>query len=87
VVLDTNRIRFSHPVEEKLGTVSAGKDEGAAFAEHSYVSKAKGEMGIAIRSFVPIMNQQHEQIGVVIVGNMLPSITSVLLSIKPELLL
>ncbi|MCA0992242.1 ATP-binding protein [Guptibacillus hwajinpoensis] len=87
VVLDTNRIRYSHPVEEKLGTVSAGKDEGAAFAEHSYVSKAKGEMGIAIRSFVPIMNQQHEQIGVVIVGNMLPSITSVLLSIKPELLL
>ncbi len=87
VVLDTNRIRYSHPVEEKLGTVSAGKDEGAAFAEHSYVSKAKGEMGIAIRSFVPIMNQQHEQIGVVIVGNMLPGITSVLLSIKSELLL
>lgn len=87
VVLDTNRIRYSHPVEEKLGTVSAGKDEGAAFAEHSYVSKARGEMGIAIRSFVPIMNQQHEQIGVVIVGNMLPDITSVLLSIKSELLL
>ncbi|QHA90776.1 sensor histidine kinase [Bacillus sp. N1-1] len=87
VVLDTNRIRYSHPVKEKLGTVSAGKDEGAAFAEHSYVSKAKGEMGIAIRSFVPIMNQQHEQIGVVIVGNMLPGITSVLLSIKSELLL
>ncbi len=87
VVLNTNRIRYSHPVKEKLGTVSAGKDEGAAFAEHSYVSKAKGEMGTAIRSFVPIMDKQHEQIGVVIVGNILPGIASVLLSIKSELIL
>ncbi|WP_347551805.1 sensor histidine kinase [Pseudalkalibacillus hwajinpoensis] len=87
VVLDANRIRYSHPVEEKLGTVSAGKDEGAAFAEHSYVSKAKGEMGVAIRSFVPIMNKKHEQIGVVVVGNMLPGIASVILSIKSELIL
>lgn len=86
-VLDLNRIRYSHPVEEKLGTVSSGKDEGAAFAEHSYVSKAKGDMGIAIRSFVPIMNDQHEQIGVVLVGHMLPSLKSVLLSIKSQLIL
>ncbi|TKD72480.1 ATP-binding protein [Pseudalkalibacillus hwajinpoensis] len=87
VVLDLNRIRYSHPVEEKLGTVSSGKDEGAAFAEHSYVSKAQGDMGMAIRSFVPIMNDQHEQIGVVLVGHMLPSLTSVLLSIESQLIL
>lgn len=85
VVLNSNRIRYSHPVEEKLGTVSAGKDEGAAFAEHSYISKAKGEMGVAIRSFVPVMNNDHEQIGIVIVGNMMPEVGSVLSSITSEL--
>ncbi len=87
VVLNMNRIRFSHPVDEKLGTVSAGKDEGPAFAEHSYVSKAKGEMGIAVRAFVPVMNDKHEQIGVVIVGNMLPSIFEIILGMKNEILL
>ncbi|WP_270180738.1 ATP-binding protein [Alkalihalobacillus sp. CinArs1] len=87
VVLNLNRIRYSHPVEEKLGTVSSGKDEGAAFAEHSYVSKAKGELGVSIRSFVPIMNAEHEQIGVVIVGNIMPNLVTVLSSIKSELAL
>ena len=43
VVLNMNRIRYSHPSNEQLGTISAGKDEGPAFAEHSYVSTAKGE--------------------------------------------
>lgn len=87
VVLNMNRIRFSHPIEKQLGTVSSGKDEGAAFAEHSYVSKAKGEQGTAIRSFVPIVNDSFEQIGVVLVGNMLPSFWNILLSIRVEIMI
>ena len=86
VVLNMNRVRYSHPVEDKLGTVSAGKDEGPAFAEHSYTSKAKGESGIAVRGFVPVMNDGHEQIGVVIVGNFLPSLRDILLEMKNEIL-
>ncbi|SFB12042.1 two-component system, CitB family, sensor histidine kinase DctS [Lentibacillus halodurans] len=86
VVLNMNRIRYSHPLEHQLGTISSGKDEGAAFAEHSYVSKAKGEQGTAVRSFVPVMNEDHEQIGVVIVGNMLPSFPAILSSIRLEIM-
>lgn len=86
VVLNMNRIRFSHPNDTQLGTISSGKDEGPAFAEHSYVSKAEGEVGKAIRSFVPIMNKQHEQIGVVITGNMMPSVWELLLRLKNEIL-
>ncbi|WP_010532017.1 ATP-binding protein [Lentibacillus jeotgali] len=86
VVLNMNRIRYSHPLDEQLGTVSSGKDEGAAFAEHSYVTRAKGEQGAVVRSFVPIMNDNHEQIGVVIVGNMLPSFLSILSSIRIEIM-
>ncbi|MCA0971382.1 sensor histidine kinase [Halobacillus litoralis] len=87
VVLDMNRIRYSHPVEDKLGTLSSGKDEGPAFAEHSYTSKAEGELGVAVRAFVPVMDDEHEQIGVVIVGNLLPSVPSILLALKNEILL
>lgn len=86
VVLNMNRVRYSHPVEEKLGTLSAGKDEGPAFAEHSYTSKAQGESGIAVRGFVPVMNEDHEQIGVVIVGNLLPSLQEILFEMKNEIL-
>ena len=84
VVLNMNRIRYSHPVEEKLGTLSSGKDEGPAFGEHSYTSKAEGVMGVAVRGFVPVMNDNHEQIGVVIVGNLLPSLQEILLGMKSE---
>ncbi|MFG6115305.1 ATP-binding protein [Halobacillus sp. MO56] len=86
VILNMNRIRYSHPVSEKLGKVSSGKDEGPAFAEHSYTAKAQGEMGTAIRAFVPIMNNEHEQIGIAIVGNILPSVGEILFDIKNEIL-
>lgn len=87
VVLNMNRIRYSHPAKDQLGTISAGKDEGQAFAEHSYVSTAKGEVGTAVRGFVPIMNDEHQQIGVVIVGMFLPSTIEIINSFKKELLI
>lgn len=86
VVLNNKRIRYSHPVDAMLGTRSYGKDEEPAFAEHSYTSKARGELGVAIRAFVPIINATHEQIGVVIVGNLLPSPYKVLASMKNEII-
>lgn len=85
VVLNNLHVRYSHPIDAKLGTVSFGDDESPAFAEHSYTSKAKGELGVAIRAFVPIINADHEQIGVVIVGNLLPSFIEVLAGMKREI--
>jgi two-component system, CitB family, sensor histidine kinase DctS len=85
VVLDESRTRYSHPVETMLGTKSKGKDEGPAFAEHTYISKAKGELGVAIRSFVPILNDKREQIGVVIVGSLLPTFYETIYGIKNEI--
>jgi two-component system, CitB family, sensor histidine kinase DctS len=87
VVLDQHRIRLSHPVQEMIGKPSFGKDEGPAFAEHTYTSKARGEIGTVIRAFVPIMNNDHQQIGVVIAAYQLPSILEALLSLKIEILL
>ncbi|TLS36577.1 ATP-binding protein [Pseudalkalibacillus caeni] len=84
VVLNKERIRYSHPVSSMLGTVSKGKDEAAAFAEHTYTSLAKGEAGVAVRAFVPILNERHEQIGVVIAGNLMPTFWEMLAGMKRQ---
>lgn len=86
VVLNMEHIRLSHPVKSLIGKKSETSDENAAFAEHYYLSKAKGEVGTTIRAFVPIMDNNHQQIGVVIVGYSLPSIIEILYGIRKEIL-
>ncbi|WP_338086247.1 hypothetical protein [Lysinibacillus xylanilyticus] len=39
VIIDSNRIRNSHPSESKLGTVFEGGDVIEAFSQHEYISK------------------------------------------------
>ncbi|WP_017756193.1 ATP-binding protein [Calidifontibacillus oryziterrae] len=87
VVLDMNKVRLSHPVEALIGTVSSGSDEGPAFAEHTYTTKAVGDSGTAVRGFVPIMNDDHEQVGVVVSGYILPTIPEVIISLKYEIMI
>ncbi|WP_442602326.1 ATP-binding protein [Paenibacillus sp. KN14-4R] len=73
VVLDMNRTRLSHPLSERIGTTFQEEDADAAFAEHMYVTKVRGEKGVGLRAFVPIMNENHEQVGVVVVGGLMPT--------------
>ena len=77
VVLDMNRKRLSHPLSDRIGTYFSGDDADAAFAEHMYVSKVKGEAGVGLRAFVPIMNAKHEQVGVVMAGGLLPTMKDI----------
>ncbi len=85
IVLNNEHIRYSHPVYSQLGTYSKSSDESAAFAEHEYMSKAKGELGRAVRAFVPILNSENEQIGVVLVGQMLPTLPEMVANFKTEI--
>ncbi|HYG59361.1 MAG TPA: sensor histidine kinase [Symbiobacteriaceae bacterium] len=86
VVLDMNRRRYSHPVPDRIGTVFTGGDEGPAFAEHTYVSRAAGMWGNSVRAFVPVMSEDFtEQTGVVVVGILTPSVFSVLTDLAPQL--
>ncbi|GIP39301.1 putative C4-dicarboxylate sensor kinase [Paenibacillus sp. J31TS4] len=73
VVMDMDRVRLSHPVAERIGDVFRSEDAEAAFAEHTFQTKAKGEQGTALRGFVPVMNSAHEQVGVVMAGRLLPT--------------
>ncbi|OLN21250.1 histidine kinase [Domibacillus antri] len=85
VILNMDRVRLTHPVQSKIGTMSNGEDEGPAFAEHSYTAKGKGEVGTLIRAFVPILDEEHNQVGVVITGYKLPQVMETILSLKREI--
>ncbi|WP_028609857.1 ATP-binding protein [Paenibacillus harenae] len=74
VVLDMNRTRLSHPLSERIGGTFTATGADAAFAEHTYVSKVTGEAGVGLRAFVPVMNEQHMQIGVIVAGGLLPGL-------------
>lgn len=78
VILNMNRDRLTHPIPERLHTTFVGGDENAAFSEHIYISKASGQGKETVRAFVPIHNQEREQIGVVVVGNVLPQLTDLM---------
>ena len=74
VVMDMNRIKYSHPASSELGKKSESGDLNPAFSEHYYISKAKGDIGIMIRAFVPILNEHKKQVGVVIVAYAMPTL-------------
>lgn len=73
IILNMERIRLTHPIIERIGTKFYGGDEDPAFSEHIYTSLATGDYGNTVRSFVPIINEMSEQVGVVVVGNILPN--------------
>ncbi|MEW9672333.1 ATP-binding protein [Ammoniphilus sp. 3BR4] len=84
VVMDMDKIRYSHPIPEMIGTVFEGGDEGPAFAEHAYISRAFGVNGPSIRAFVPLMNES-KQVGVVVVGMVTPTYLKLLEEYRNDL--
>jgi CitB family two-component system sensor histidine kinase MalK len=68
VVMDMNGIRKSHPNRNQLGLHFVGGDEGAVLKGKEHISIAKGTLGMSLRSFIPIFDQENKQIGAVAVG-------------------
>ncbi|MEW8979252.1 MAG: sensor histidine kinase [Symbiobacterium sp.] len=88
VVIDQARRRYSHPLVSRIGTRFESEDGGPAFAEHSYISYGRGERGNSVRAFVPVMSEDlQEQVGVVLVGVITPSVAAVLHDLRPQLAL
>ena len=81
VILDMDKMRLTHPIQERVNTPFLGGDEGPAFTEHVYISKAAvSEDVTSVRAFVPIKkpDQVQEQVGVVVVGNVLPTVKDII---------
>ncbi|KUK83827.1 MAG: Signal transduction histidine kinase [Pelotomaculum thermopropionicum] len=86
VVVDMKGIRYSHPVEERIGKKFTGSDLGPALANNEYVSRAEGVLGPSVRAFVPVkVDEGTRQVGVVIVGILTPTIGSILRTINVQL--
>lgn len=71
VVFNMDTIRYSHPFSDRLGKPFVGGDEKRALAGETYVSQAKGTLGISQRAFAPIFDSRGSQLGVVSVGLLL----------------
>ena len=85
VILDMEKIRYSHPLQNKIGTIFSGGDEGPAFADNEYISRASGVLGPSIRAFIPIKAEEGtKQVGVVVVGILTPTVTKILTDIRIE---
>lgn len=66
--------RFSHTLQELIGEKFSGGDEGPSFADHEYISRARGILGPSVRAFVPIkVDEGTRQVGVVVVGVLTPT--------------
>lgn len=69
VVMDMNGIRYSHPVKSKIGEKFIGGDEERVLKTgEQYVSTASGTLGVSVRAFAPIYDENDKQIGAVAVG-------------------
>lgn len=85
VVLDMDKVRYSHPVQERIGKEFTDRDVGAALANHEYISRARGVMGHSVRAFVPIkVDEGTRQVGVVVVGVLTPTMAQVLSEVHLE---
>ncbi|MBD7912806.1 ATP-binding protein [Clostridium cibarium] len=69
VVMDMEGIRYSHPVKSKIGEKFIGGDEQRVLKDgEEYISTASGSLGISVRAFSPIYDDDNKQIGAVAVG-------------------
>lgn len=68
VVMDMDGIRKSHPNIDRVGEHFVGGDEGAVLKGKEKISIAKGTLGMSLRSFTPVFDDQNKQIGAVAVG-------------------
>ena len=78
VVMNTERIRYSHPEPERIGQYFVGGDEERALEGEQYTSMATGTLGESMRAFVPIWSDD-QVVGVVAVGILMDNVESTIL--------
>lgn len=68
IVTDMRGIRYSHPDSAIIGKPFIGEDIRPTLAGRENVAINHGVLAPALRVFTPVFNEQHQQIGVVVVG-------------------
>lgn len=75
VILDMQGLRLIHPDADKIGKPMEGGDGDRVLHGQTYLSSAKGSLGLSLRAFRPVINAKHQQTGAVVVGLMSSNIT------------
>lgn len=69
VVIDMKSIRYTHPIKNKIGEKFIGDDEQRVLnTGEEYVSTASGSLGVSVRAFAPVYDENNKRIGAVTVG-------------------
>lgn len=85
VVVDMDGKRMSHPLQNRIGTLFDTTEAMPAFAEHIYIDRVEGDLGEGVRAYAPIMNAEHQQVGVVMVGNTVPKLSAIIADMGKEM--
>ncbi|MCO1602843.1 ATP-binding protein [Desulfosporosinus nitroreducens] len=86
VIFNMERMRYSHPYLDRIGTVFNDGDEGPSLERKEYLSQAVGVMGPSIRAFVPVLTDEGtRQVGVVAVGILVPTIRDIVGTLRIQL--
>ena len=86
VVIDMNGLRLSHPNLSQIGAHFAGGDDAEVYRGKSYLSVAKGTLGLSLRAFTPVW-QGDRQVGAVAVGILQSGVDRTLVSVRKRILL
>lgn len=87
VVGNRERIRFSHPIPERIGEYMQGGDDQAVFEGHAIISEAVGSLGPSLRGKAPVFDEQGQVIGVVSVGFLIEDIQNTIQAYRNRILL
>ncbi|WP_436837088.1 ATP-binding protein [Planococcus shixiaomingii] len=80
VIGNKEGIRYSHPLEDRIGQKMVGDDnEQALLHGKAYISEATGSLGPALRGKAPIFDDAGNIIGIISVGFLKTSMTSTFL--------
>ncbi|MGT1696611.1 DcuS/MalK family sensor histidine kinase [Salmonella enterica subsp. enterica serovar Winslow] len=75
VILDMQGLRLVHPDVDKIGKPMEGGDGDRVLHGQTYLSSARGSLGLSLRAFRPVINAKHQQTGAVVVGLMSSNIS------------
>ncbi|WP_243317418.1 DcuS/MalK family sensor histidine kinase [Geothrix paludis] len=86
VVMDMNGMRLSHPNASLLGARFAGGDDAEAYQGRSYLSIAKGTLGLSLRAFTPVWKGDR-QVGAVAVGILQSGVDRTIVSVRKRIVI
>jgi two-component system CitB family sensor kinase len=86
VIGNTEKVRYSHPVPDRIGENMVGKDNDEALKGKEVISQEKGTLGPSLRGIVPIYDLNGKILGIVAVGFSLQDIENITMNYRNKII-